>query len=76
MVQVIDDKERERTKVVLTKPLSLNEESDSDYGAPNLLQRLLSLFKNVRPGSDLTSFQAIPTLSFTLKFYNNEISYQ
>ncbi|XP_021893151.1 oxysterol-binding protein-related protein 4C [Carica papaya] len=61
---VIDDKERERTKVVLTKPLSLNEESDSDYGAPNLLQRLLSLFKNVRPGSDLTSFQLPPLFNF------------
>lgn len=69
MVQVIDDKERERTKVVLTKPLSLNEESDSDYGAPNLLQRLLSLFKNVRPGSDLTSFQAIPNSFAHSVFY-------
>ncbi|XP_003595047.3 oxysterol-binding protein-related protein 4C isoform X2 [Medicago truncatula] len=47
---------------MLTKPLQLAKESDSEesYRAPNLLQRLLSLFKNVRPGSDLTRFQLPP----------------
>jgi hypothetical protein len=44
--------------VVLTKPLSLESESNDDYKAPNLLKRVLSLFKDVRPGSDLTRFQA------------------
>jgi hypothetical protein len=46
--------------IVLTKPFSLRGDSDSEesYSAPNLLQRILSLLKNVRPGSDLTRFQA------------------
>lgn len=46
--------------IVLTKPFSLRNDSDSEenYSAPNLLQRILSLLKNVRPGSDLTLFQA------------------
>ncbi|KAK2979748.1 hypothetical protein RJ640_003487, partial [Escallonia rubra] len=54
---------------VLTSPLSLEEESDTNYRAPNLLQRVVSLLKNVRPGSDLTRFQAknkhltIPSIS-------------
>lgn len=48
--------------IVLTKPFTLRTDSDSDseenYSAPNLLQRILSLLKNVRPGSDLALFQA------------------
>ncbi|XP_061361963.1 oxysterol-binding protein-related protein 4C-like [Gastrolobium bilobum] len=54
--------EKKKIKVVLTKPLTLGGESDSDaaYRSPNLLQRILSLFKNVRPGSDLTRFQLSP----------------
>lgn len=45
-------------RVFLTAPLSLEEESDvADYRAPNLLQRILSLFSSVRPGSDLTRIQ-------------------
>ncbi|KAE9608094.1 hypothetical protein Lal_00003579 [Lupinus albus] len=53
---------KEEKKIVLTKPLSLEGESNSDttYTAPNLLQRILSLFKNVRPGSDLTRFELPP----------------
>ncbi|GLT28700.1 hypothetical protein SLA2020_036120 [Shorea laevis] len=51
-------------KVVLTKPLSLDAESDAYYKAPNLLNRILSLFKTVRPGSDLTSFQLPPLFNF------------
>ena len=56
-MQVTEAKE---TKIVLTKPFSLEGESDSGpaYRAPNLIQRVLSLLKNVRPGSDLTKFQA------------------
>ncbi|KAL3623500.1 hypothetical protein CASFOL_029494 [Castilleja foliolosa] len=46
------------TKVVITAPLSL--ESDSEYRAPNIIQRVLSLLTNVRPGSDLTRLQLPP----------------
>jgi len=49
--------------IVLTKPLATidnNKSSDSDgnYKAPNTLQQVLSLFKNVRLGSDLSRFKA------------------
>ncbi|XP_058727834.1 oxysterol-binding protein-related protein 4C-like isoform X2 [Vicia villosa] len=56
---MVDKKER---KIVVSKPLQVAKESDSEegYNAPNLLQRLLSLFKNVRSGSDLTSLQLPP----------------
>ncbi|KAK7265226.1 hypothetical protein RJT34_32842 [Clitoria ternatea] len=47
------------TKVVLSKPLSLESQSDSD-DAPNILQRILILFKNVRRGADLSLFQLPP----------------
>lgn len=48
-------------RVVLTAPLSLEEESDDgEYRAPNLLQRILSLFTSVRSGSDLTRIQLPP----------------
>ncbi|XP_058727833.1 oxysterol-binding protein-related protein 4C-like isoform X1 [Vicia villosa] len=59
MVMQVDKKER---KIVVSKPLQVAKESDSEegYNAPNLLQRLLSLFKNVRSGSDLTSLQLPP----------------
>jgi len=49
------------TNIVLTKPFSLGNGNESDsevYSAPNILQRILSLLTNVRPGSDLTRFQA------------------
>ncbi|XP_041019159.1 oxysterol-binding protein-related protein 4B-like isoform X1 [Juglans microcarpa x Juglans regia] len=49
--------------VVLTKPETLEGEQDADYTAPNPLQLILSLFKNVRPGSDLTRFQLPPLLN-------------
>ena len=46
-------------KPVLTASLKLEGESDGqDYAAPNILQRVLSLLSNVRPGTDLTRFQA------------------
>ncbi|XP_015960010.1 oxysterol-binding protein-related protein 4C [Arachis duranensis] len=57
---MVSNGEKKETKIVLTKPMTLEGESDSDsdtYKAPNLLQRILSLFKNVRPGSDLSRFQ-------------------
>ncbi|RDX84004.1 Oxysterol-binding protein-related protein 4C, partial [Mucuna pruriens] len=60
---MIDDKNaRMETKIVLSKPLTLESQSDSDvnsnYEAPNILQRILSLFKNIRQGSDLSCFKA------------------
>lgn len=53
-------KEKGAAKVVLTFPLTLEGETDVEYGAPNLIQRVLSLLKSVRPGSDLTRFQLSP----------------
>lgn len=49
---------RKRKAVVLTAPLKLEGEGGDDYRAPNILQRVLGLLKNVRPGTDLTRFQA------------------
>lgn len=46
--------------ILLTAPLSLDGESDVTYRAPNLIRRIVSIFKNVRPGSDLTRFQLPP----------------
>nr|XP_027187298.1 oxysterol-binding protein-related protein 4C-like isoform X2 [Cicer arietinum] len=59
---MVTKEEKKEIKIVLTKPLQLEKESNSEenYRAPNLLQRLLSLFNNVRPGSDLTRFQLPP----------------
>ncbi|CAN1340435.1 Oxysterol-binding protein-related protein 4C [Linum perenne] len=53
--------EPKKVELVLTKPLSLDDGDggDSDYRTPNIVQRILSLFQHVRPGSDLTSFQAM-----------------
>lgn len=50
---------KKQSLIVLTKPFSLDGDSDLEptYRAPNLLRRLLSLLKHVRPGSDLTHFQ-------------------
>jgi oxysterol-binding protein-related protein 8 len=42
---------------VLTPPLSLEGGLAAELRPANLLQRVLSLFGNVRPGSDLTHFQ-------------------
>ncbi|XP_061361671.1 oxysterol-binding protein-related protein 4B-like [Gastrolobium bilobum] len=53
------------TKIVLTKPFTLESQSDSDanYKAPNILQRILSLFKNVHPGSDLSCYKLPPVFN-------------
>lgn len=56
-VQVTTDEEEKTGVIFLTKPLSLDGDSEVDYRAPNLIKRVLSLFKNVRPGSDLSRFQ-------------------
>ncbi|CAN6922432.1 unnamed protein product [Brassica oleracea] len=52
-----------RRHVVLTKPYSLEDEKDSEHTAANVIRRILSLLKNVRPGSDLTNFQLPPQLN-------------
>lgn len=61
-----------QSKIVLTKPFSLEGESDLEpgYRAPNLIRRMLSLLKNVRPGSDLTHFQASSPVSLSLFYYS------
>ncbi|KAJ9162796.1 hypothetical protein P3X46_022540 [Hevea brasiliensis] len=56
---VIEGNEDTPRQVVLTEPTSLDGDSDA-YKAPNLVRRILSLFINVRPGSDLTKFQLPP----------------
>lgn len=44
--------------------MALEGGSDAaDYRAPNLLQRILSLFKDVRPGSDLSHLKVTNFLS-------------
>ncbi|MED6112941.1 hypothetical protein PIB30_066331 [Stylosanthes scabra] len=50
----------QETKIVLMKPSSLEKDSDAEpaYKAPNFAKKILSLFKNLRPGSDVTNFQA------------------
>ncbi|GMN62073.1 hypothetical protein TIFTF001_031165 [Ficus carica] len=57
-----DIEQTEEKKIVLSKPLSLDQ-GDSPHGdhkPPNLIQRVLSLFKDIRPGSDLTTMQLPP----------------
>lgn len=67
MLQVTGGKRENR--IVLTKPATLEGEQVADYAAPNPLQLVLSLFKNVMPGSDLTRFQASTQISSTLYIY-------
>ena len=59
--------------ILLTAPMSLDGESDVTYRAPNLIRRIVSIFKNVRPGSDLTRFQARAPPSLIYLFNNNLI---
>jgi hypothetical protein len=42
---------------VLTAPLSLEGGLAAELRPANLVQRVLSLFRNVRPGADLSHFQ-------------------
>ncbi|CAN8248383.1 unnamed protein product [Cochlearia groenlandica] len=49
--------------VVLAKPISLDDEKASENKTSDLIQRILSLFKNIRPGSDLTNFQVPPQMN-------------
>ncbi|KAK7265225.1 hypothetical protein RJT34_32841 [Clitoria ternatea] len=50
---------------LLTKPFSLENQSDSDenHKAPNILRQVLSLLKNVRPGSDLSCLKLPPVFN-------------
>ena len=67
-------------KVILTKPFSLetdNEEVHDDnggenYSVPNLLQRIFALFSHVRPGSDLSNFQACFPLYFSQLYIHSD----
>ena len=45
------------TAAVLTAPLSLEGGLAAELRPANLVQRVLSLFRNVRPGADLSHFQ-------------------
>uniref|UniRef100_J3MUG0 Oxysterol-binding protein n=1 Tax=Oryza brachyantha TaxID=4533 RepID=J3MUG0_ORYBR len=51
------------TAPVLTAPLSLEGGLAAELQPANLLQRVLSLFRNVRPGSDLSHFQLPATFN-------------
>ncbi|RRT51792.1 hypothetical protein B296_00040135 [Ensete ventricosum] len=57
----VDDavaEQRLEAAVVLTPPLALEGGLAEEHQTPGLLPRVLSLLRNVRPGSDLTHFQA------------------
>ncbi|KAL5549461.1 hypothetical protein UlMin_004692 [Ulmus minor] len=57
VVQVTELKEK---KIVLTKPLAFDSESENAYKAPNMIRMILSLFKSISPRSDLTRMQLPP----------------
>ncbi|KAJ8444235.1 hypothetical protein Cgig2_028116 [Carnegiea gigantea] len=59
-MRVNEQEVEKRKEVILTSPLSLEGDSNVDYKAPNILQRVFSLLNNVRPGSELTRFQLPP----------------
>ncbi|URE02038.1 Pentatricopeptide repeat-containing protein [Musa troglodytarum] len=57
----VDDAAAEQQReaaVVLTPPLALEGGLAEEHQTPGLLPRVLSLLRNVRPGSDLTHLQA------------------
>ncbi|XP_019087985.1 PREDICTED: oxysterol-binding protein-related protein 4B-like isoform X1 [Camelina sativa] len=58
-----EEEEERRRHPVLAKTFSLEDEKDSEHTASNVIRKILSLFKNVRPGSDLTNFQLPPQLN-------------
>ncbi|CAH8318112.1 unnamed protein product [Eruca vesicaria subsp. sativa] len=57
------EEEETRKKLVIAKPFALEDDKDSEHTASNGIRRILSLFKNVRLGSDLTNFQLPPQLN-------------
>ncbi|KAK9097737.1 hypothetical protein Syun_024782 [Stephania yunnanensis] len=61
-LQVVEGMMMSTKAIVLTPPVAL-ESSASDqaeYKAPNIIQCIFSLFKNIRPGTDLTHFELPP----------------
>ncbi|KFK45024.1 hypothetical protein AALP_AA1G334400 [Arabis alpina] len=52
--------EEARKHLVVVKPFSLEDEKDSEHAALNVIRRIFSLLKDVRPGSDLTDFTQLP----------------
>ncbi|XXG58005.1 hypothetical protein AAC387_Pa04g0428 [Persea americana] len=58
--QMVTEGNFQDSGVVLTPPLCLEGGLAAECRTPNMLQRILSLFKNVRPGSDLTRFELPP----------------
>lgn len=61
---MVTEKKDEQPVALLTTPMSLETDSEnqgsSNYRAPNLIQRILSLLSNVGTGSDLTRLQLPP----------------
>ncbi|CAO2841784.1 unnamed protein product [Amaranthus hypochondriacus] len=57
---VKDDKIERKREVILTSPLSIDEDSNNEYKPPNIIQMIFGLLNNVRPGADLTRFQLPP----------------
>ncbi|XP_077238517.1 oxysterol-binding protein-related protein 4C-like isoform X2 [Tasmannia lanceolata] len=57
---MVSEETGEERGVLLTPPLSLEGGLSAEHRAPNIIHRILSLFSNVRPGSDLTRFQLPP----------------
>ncbi|KAL6900767.1 hypothetical protein ACP4OV_005443 [Aristida adscensionis] len=57
------DGEATRRTAVLTPPLSLEGGLAAELRPANLVQRVLSLFRNVTPGSDLSHFQLPATFN-------------
>ncbi|XP_044471444.1 oxysterol-binding protein-related protein 4B-like isoform X1 [Mangifera indica] len=51
---------KDEKKIVLAKASLFEGESQGDYKAPNIVQCILSLFRNIQPGADLIRFQ-LPT---------------
>ncbi|XP_052874356.1 oxysterol-binding protein-related protein 4C-like [Gossypium arboreum] len=54
MVTIIKDEK----KIFLSRPHSIN--GDSEVDSPKSIQRISSLFKNIKPGFDLTNFKLPP----------------
>ncbi|KAL1202904.1 Oxysterol-binding protein-related protein 4B [Cardamine amara subsp. amara] len=57
------EEEEMRRHFVLAKPFSLEDEKEYEHTTSNIIRRISSLFKNVRPGSDLTNFQLPPQMN-------------
>ncbi|CAA6671146.1 unnamed protein product [Spirodela intermedia] len=54
------EKQQPERRAVLTAPLSLEGGLTAEHRTPTIVQRVLGLFRSVRPGTDLTHFQLPP----------------